>query len=72
MIIFLIIISTNTVAECNTDSARLVDGPSPLHGRVEVCVDERWSTVCDDNWDDADATVVCKQLTSNLHSGEMR
>ena len=67
-------IYTDTVAECNasTDSVRLVDGPSPLHGRVEVCVDEHWSTVCDDNWDDADATVACKQLTSDLYSGEMR
>ena len=51
---------------------RVVDGPSPLHGRVEVCVDDRWSTVCDNHWDDADATVVCKKLTSNLYSGEMK
>ena len=39
-----------------------MDGNSPYSGRVEIYRNGVWGTVCDDNWTDMTAQVVCQQL----------
>ena len=47
---------------CGPEGAvRLVDGIVPYRGRVEFCINSRWSTVCN-RWDIREAAVVCRQL----------
>lgn len=41
---------------------RLSGGSNQLEGRVEVCMDGKWGTVCHQNWNNDDARVVCRQL----------
>ena len=57
--------------ECKTTDIRLLnsrrrevelairgDG-SVKEGRVEICINGLWSSVCDNGWDSLDAKVVC-------------
>ena len=49
------------LAYCQHGSIRLT-GSDPLQGRVEVCVNGTWGSVCNDYWHNSDAKVVCRQL----------
>ena len=41
---------------------RLIGGINKLEGRVEIMYQGIWGTICDEGWDDIDATVVCREL----------
>ena len=52
---------------CENGDIRLVTGDGDtgedvMSGRVEVCWDDRWGTVCDQGWSDNDAIVVCREF----------
>ena len=47
---------------CEENSLRLVGGTTAAEGRVEVCVNETWGTICNDGWSTNDANVACGQL----------
>lgn len=46
----------------SSGDVRLAGSSDPLRGRVEVCVNETWGTICEDFWDMNDTSVVCRQL----------
>ena len=47
---------------CTEGDVRLLEGATRLEGRVEICKNNAWGTVCDNGWDTVDARVVCRQL----------
>lgn len=52
---------------CDRGSLRL-QGGTATEGRVEICNNNIWGTVCNNSWGDVDARVVCRQL-GLPHSG---
>ena len=50
------------IPECNDTDVRLVDSESPTEGVVEICFGGKWGSVCNNEWNDSDAAVVCGQL----------
>ena len=41
---------------------RLADGLSEIEGRVEICYNGEWGSICDNHWGVSDAMVACRQL----------
>ena len=70
--------SSTKFGSCTTGDSRLgasSDSTSLLtrEGRVEICINNAWGTVCDQNelFDSDDATVFCGQLTGFQSQGTL-
>ena len=65
----LLLLSFSLNTACVKGDIRLVpyNSYNAHSGRVEVCKDGRWGTICSDSFDGEDARVVCKQLGYSQH-----
>ena len=48
----------------------LVDGADSSEGRVEICINNAWGTVCDNQFGTTDAKVICAQLGGFSQTGK--
>ena len=59
--------------DCSTGDIRLVNGVSEMEGRVEICNNRRWGTVCGSQWTDNHTAVVCRHLGfSDIIGGRLK
>ena len=64
LIVIFIIYDPLTAANfsCEDGEVRLAGGDTPNEGRVEICFDNQFGTICNDGWDGNDAKVICGEL----------
>lgn len=43
-------------------AVRLAGSNKENEGRVEICFNNQYGTICDDGWDSNEAAVICNQL----------
>ena len=54
---------------CASGNVRLTGSSDNSQGRVEVCVDNQWGSICDDSWSPPSTALTCKLL--NKFGGEL-
>ena len=77
--VWLIVILKAQSQACENGDIRLVGGSTRFEGRVEVCLNNVWGTVCDDSFDRFTSratinaqnfvTVACRQLGLSTAGG---
>lgn len=67
--------ATASNPKCNDGEVRLVGGVSANQGRVEICYNGVWGSICgssdDGSWSHEEAAVVCNQLGYDLSHTSM-
>ena len=57
-------------ANCSDGDVRLSGGSSSNQGRLEVCINHAWGTVCNNGFSSEEALVACRQLGKLQVDGE--
>ena len=57
-------------SNCSTGDVRLVGSGDGDEGRLEMCVNRAWGTVCSDEFDTTDASVACGAIEGFNGSGK--
>lgn len=73
-IIYYIDATTTQSSDCETGDVRLANGqPDPasntLAGRLEVCINNAWGTVCNSRFDVEDAGTACEAIRGFSRDG---
>ena len=48
--------------DCVEGEVRLRNGDDESEGRIELCINHAWGTICGSYWASIDSNVVCRQL----------
>ena len=54
-----------SAGNCTHGDIRLVNGTSPINGRLELCMNNAWGTTCSNLVTWREAAVVCRQLNAS-------
>jgi len=55
-------LSFSTDSYCTGEGEVRLRGGASKEGRVEICLNNTWGTLCSSTWSDAEASVTCQQL----------
>ena len=61
-ITFVLTVQGTPAGNCSNGNVRLAGGRNVLEGRVEICFNNAWGTVCDESFSSYDAHVACTSL----------
>ncbi|CAI8032258.1 Deleted in malignant brain tumors 1 protein, partial [Geodia barretti] len=64
-------VAEGTPTLCTTGDIRLAGTFRPQQGRVEICINNQWGTICDDSWNQHSVNFVCTSLYDQSIVGEM-
>ena len=54
--------SSTEKGNCSDGAIRLENGTTVLEGRVEICINNAWGSVCDSTFSEDEANVICNQI----------